>query len=64
MQSLHPLPHTNPFDGTTRKQAPRKDILMSKQTYFLLAPYSSLWVRGNCVGQKVVSQTGVTRGPE
>lgn len=49
MQSLHPLPHTNPFDGTTEKAgAHRKDIILSKQKYCLPAPHSSLRVRGPC----------------
>ena len=42
--------------------AQRKDIIMSKQTYFLSAPQSSLGVGGTCGAG--ASQTEETRGPE
>lgn len=51
MQSLHPLPHTNPFDGTTKKAVSREDIV-SKQSYFYQPPVQprggqrGLWDRG------------------
>lgn len=63
MQSLHPLPRTNPLEGTTGKQVPREDIIMSKQTYFLPAPIPASGSEV-FVGQEGVSQTRAARGPE
>lgn len=64
MQSLHPLPHTNPLDGTTRKQVPREktSLWASKLiSYQPPVPASGSEVHK----QKGVSrQTGTTRGPE
>lgn len=58
-QSLHPLPHTNPQKQVSGE---REDVTVSKRTYCLPEPHSSLWVRGPGGAEGCPRQ--VTRGPE
>lgn len=59
MQSLHPLPYTNPFDGTTKKQCPEKTSWASKVTSY----QPPIPARGSevFVGQKGITDRQLTR---